>query len=69
MTFRDNKRREREEKRRVKKSGNKARRQSLKRSLMENPEEADLDEYHFRDGERSKDLNDDPYDDFANDDY
>lgn len=64
MSFR-NDQHKREVKRQVKKQGKKARRQALKRSLMENPEEADLDRYRFRDGERSKDLNDDPFEDYT----
>jgi hypothetical protein len=65
MGFR-NEQHKREVKRSVKRKGTKARRQTLKRSLIENPEEADLDTYRFRDKERSKDLNDDP---FEEDDY
>jgi hypothetical protein len=61
-SYDNDRRREREEKRLVKKLGKRARRRALKRSLDENPEEADLDDYRFRSGESSKDLNRSPYD-------
>ena len=61
MGFR-NEQHKREVKRQIKRRGKKARRQALKRSLIDNPEEADLDSYRFREGERSEDLNEGPYD-------
>lgn len=55
------KRDERINKRIVKKTGNKARRRFLKKSLEENPEDAEDDTYHFDVGESSKDWNHNPY--------
>lgn len=68
MTQYNDRRREREEKRLVKKLGKKARRRALKKSLRDNPEEADLDDYHFRTGESSKSLNHTPRWDRQDDD-
>lgn len=45
----DKKRYYRELKREMKRAGNKARRNHLKRSLYDNPEEAHWDEFEFRD--------------------
>lgn len=44
----DDKRREREIKRDVKRRGNRNRRRALKRSLETNPDEAQFDSYEFR---------------------
>lgn len=61
MTKYNQKRDERINKKRVKKTGNKARRRFLKRSLEENPEDAQDDTYHFEIGESSKEWNHDPF--------
>lgn len=62
MSEYNKKRDERINKRIVKKTGNKARRRFLKKSLEENPEDAEDDTYHFDIGESSKDWNHSPYD-------
>lgn len=57
----NSKRKHRIEKRNVKKTGNRTRRRFLKKSLEENPEDAEDDVFHFDNSENSKVLNDNPF--------
>lgn len=67
MTEYNDRWKERRDKRQLKRVGNKARRRALKKALEDNPEEADLDDYHFKVGESSKGMNHNPYDRYVED--